>query len=276
MTFPLFNDLNIETIGSCNRTCPSCLRQSHPKAREHKALPLLRTVEHEVGKGEKLPEEVFRSVVDQAADLGFAGKVVLQFFNEPFLDDRLPLLGAYVRTRLPESQLVACSNADFLTTERAKAVDGIFHKLNVSLYMPKARKLRRRAEVRAMFSKTKLEFRGGMHVVTHYSPDEGLERAIENVKDQPCTFFSRMLIVTASGDVAYCCEDVAAEFGLGNVKNKTLREIWYSEKNQKLTADLSKPGGRLRHPYCASCPRPETGMGRRKRFLVHDLERKLA
>ncbi len=274
--FPLFNELVVETIGSCNRTCPSCLRQSYPRDSETTLLPLLRTVETQVGRGEKMPAELFRSIVDQSSHLGFIGKVVLQFFNEPLLDDRIVDLAAYVREQLPQSQLVACTNADLLDQDLAAKLDSVFHGLNVSLYMPEDRQRRRRAEIRSMFSKCRLVFRGGLHGVTHFSPAPELASSVERARDQPCTAFNRMLIVNATGDVSFCCEDVAADFGLGNVRDIGLREIWFGQRNREIVEKLSRPGGRRELAYCANCPRPERGSGRRRKFRVNDLERSLA
>lgn len=275
MGFPLFNQLVIETIGSCNRTCPSCLRQSYPEARSSKSLPLLRTVETGVSQGVKLETEVFESLIDQSAALGFRGLVTLQFFNEPLLDDRLVDLGLYVRAKLPKSKRTFCSNGDLITPELAAEIDGVFHQINLSLYMPQAKQEARREWLRSLFKKTHLNFRHGIHFMTHFSPGPGLEEAVHAFQGQPCTLFDRWLIVNATGDVSYCCEDVNADFGLGNIKDTPVKEIWFGDRNRHLVRTLRHAGGRKKLPYCASCPRPERGRGRRPEFRVHDLEKKL-
>lgn len=56
-----------------------------------------------------------------------------------------------------------------------------------------------------------------------------------------------------------CCEDYAGNFGLGNVNEMSIDEIWNGEKYKKLVNDLSVSGGRWKYDYCSECPK--TGQG---------------
>lgn len=249
----LFNHLVVETIGSCNRTCSTCLRQSYPeelRTDKHRE----RTVEHKIGEGLKLPTETFLSVLDQAASLGFKGRTTLQFYNEPLLDDRFVELLHEARARL-RGTLTFCTNADLMTPEIAADIDGIADEILVALYMPQRRQTARAKELNAMFSKTRLKFTGGTHVTTHFSPRPNLVRLTKKHAKQPCTTYNRMFIVTASGEVAHCCDDYVGHFDLGNVRDTPIRELWFGERYRALVGTLSKPGGRQAYEYCKVCPR---------------------
>ena len=254
----LFNHLIIETAGACNRTCGSCLRQTHPK-REGTVIPLLRTVQHKPGRSELMPQELFVKIVGEAAELGFKGRVTLQFFNEPLLDERLVDLAEHVRVMLPQSPLWMCSNMDLMTKELAARLDGVLNRINVALYMPADKQSARERLLRSWFSKTNLFFTQGVHVVTHHSPSEQLSELISKVIDQTCRHYNRMLIVNWDGSISHCCEDVAAEFALGNLADMSVSDFWFGERNKHLVSTLSQPGGRREFDYCSSCPREGSG-----------------
>ena len=251
----VFEHLEIETVGSCNRTCTTCLRQSYPNKdnpTHYGRFP----VTAKIGGGMKMPTATFKSVIDQAVDMGFNWSVCMQHFNEPLLDERLAELGEYVKSK-PEIKgpLSACSNMDLMTEERAKELDGLFDHFVVALYIPEERQPEREKWLLSLFKKTELRFTKGVHVITHYSPFTNTAQAIEEQKHKPCTFYNRMLIIAYNGTILHCCDDYVGHFGLGDVNTMSLKEIWESQKHQQLQNDLSVAGGRLKHSHCSVCPR---------------------
>ncbi len=204
-----------------------------------------------------MPTALFESIIQQAKEMGFKGSVGLQHYNEPLLDERLPDLLAYVRRILPESKTSFCSNADLITPELAKRLDPVINgRILVALYMPRPAQIEREQYLKSLFPTTTLHFTKGAHTITHFSPhSEQLEKKIATFINTPCTRYNRMFIISFTGEVLHCCDDYAGHFGLGNVNEKSLREIWYSEKHQKLVETLSQRGGRKQYPYCSICPR---------------------
>jgi radical SAM protein with 4Fe4S-binding SPASM domain len=251
---PLFNWLEIETTGSCNRTCSTCLRQTYINKNwpGHKdRFPIT----SKIGEGKKMPIGVFKHIIDQCADFGFTGTVNLQHYNEPLLDDRLEVLASYVKCKIG-GRLVACTNMDLITEERAKYLDGIFDSFQVALYMSPEKQLKRINWLSTLFKKTELQYTGGGHVTTHYSPRvEEREKLIEEFQHSPCTDYNHMLIIGYDGTVLHCCDDYAGHFGLGNATETNIKDIWESQVHRKLVHDLSLPNGRLKYLHCTSCPK---------------------
>lgn len=250
----VFKHLEIETIGSCNRTCGTCLRQTYVKKDDsvHRGrFP----VTSKVGVGTKMPISTFKGIIDQAVDMGFKGSVCLQHYNEPLLDDRLPELGEYVKSKPQIEGAYACSNMDLITEEMAAKLDGVFVSFDVALYMSEERQIEREKYLLGLFKKTDLRFTKGVHVVTHYSPFANTAECINAAQSMPCTHYNVMLIVAYDGTILHCCDDYAGHFGLGNVNTMSLKEIWESNVHRELVDTLSKPGGRLNYSYCAVCPR---------------------
>ena len=256
---PMFNYLEIETQADCNRRCPTCLRQSYINKDNltHKGrMP----VTSKIGRGLKMPLDVFKSIIDQSIEMGFTGNVNLQHFNEPLLDERLAELASYVKSKPTIGEVHVCTNMDLITEETAKDLDGLIDEFTVSLYMPREKQLEREPWIQSLFKKSLLKFTGGEHVVTHYSPPDfvrtgALGEMVQGVSEMPCVNYTHMLIIAYDGTILHCCDDYVGHFGLGNVNSMSVKDIWESETHRRLVDDLSHAGGRKKYSYCSSCPR---------------------
>jgi len=243
----LFDELNIETQSTCNRGCPTCLRQSHPD----KAALAARFVRRQ------MPSAMVYSLLDQAAALGFRGRVCLQHFNEPLQDERIGDFGRYARSLGVFSEVYANTNGDYFTAERCAALDGAFDRLHVALYS--GDKAARAAQYRGRFKTTVLTFTQGEHIVTHFSPFTNLDGEIAAHQFSPCEREAQMrCIIGWDGRMMLCCEDITAQYGLGSSHETSLRDLWFGPRHSAVLALLSQPSGRLAFPYCAACPRSNT------------------
>jgi radical SAM protein with 4Fe4S-binding SPASM domain len=250
----MFTHLEIETQGSCNRGCDTCLRQSYV-SKDNPTHKGRFPISAKIGEGTKMPTETYKSVVDQARDLGFSGTMCMQHYNEPLLDERLVDLARYAKENLNLVQLGICSNMDLITEKTAAALDGILDKIDVALYMPEEKQKKREEYLLTLFKKTRLYFTKGVHIITHYSPFANTEARVEVQKTKPCTYYNNQLIIAYDGTILHCCDDYVGHFGLGNVKDMTLKEIWESKVHKELVKTLSQPNGRLKYSYCSICPR---------------------
>ena len=124
----LFNWLDMETISTCNRTCPTCIRNSHPDREAIKSWFELHYLETEI------IEEALR----QVRDMKFTGGVRLSHYNEPLMDERLPDLAWLVREYGYKPHIN--TDGDFITPELAEKLDGAFEEIIVSLYMKEPKK----------------------------------------------------------------------------------------------------------------------------------------
>lgn len=187
--------------------------------------------------------------------MGFNGTVCLQHYNEPLQDERLASFGRAAK-EMGFSYVFTCTNADFMNEERAAELDGTFDELLIALYMKEPVKSKREAWLRTLFHKTRLTFTGGGFIPTHYSPVFPVKVLAAQHESRPCSEPLRRMIVNHRGDMLMCCDDMVGHFSLGNVHEKSLEELWYSERHQQLVLALQHPGGRTAHPHCLSCPRP--------------------
>jgi len=254
--FATFWELCIETVASCNRTCPTCLRNSYPDRD---------AVASRFGKQRRMPEDLFRKIIDDAVAMGFAGSVNLQHFNEPFQDPRIGRLATYAKGAGQFSAVYMHSNADVVTERRAKSVDGILDHIYVALYdeaggqpMPAIKAANRRWLLESWFTQTQLLWTTGRHLITHFSPYANLAPEIEANRGKPCTREVQLrMILDWKGDMLLCCEDIAGIWRLGNVADNTVAELWNSDRHREIISTLAEAGGRESYSYCRSCPRSE-------------------
>jgi hypothetical protein len=245
----LFDELNIETQSTCNRACLTCLRQSYPE----KAAITGRFELHQ------MPTLLVESLLEQAAGLGFRGRVCLQHFNEPLQDERIGEFGCYAKGLGQFAEVYLNTNGDYLTPEVAMALDGAFDRLHIALYS--GNKVRRAAQYREWFTTTRLTFTGGEHLLTHFSPYANLAAEIGTYAPQPCERECQMRgIIAYNGQMLLCCDDIVgeAEYGLGNANALSLSELWFGDAHRQVIETLAHPGGRAGYAYCSQCPRPNT------------------
>jgi MoaA/NifB/PqqE/SkfB family radical SAM enzyme len=239
VTFPLFQRLEIETSSYCNRTCATCLRNSDP---DREALaPWFRQ--------RLLPTEVIERLMDEALAMGFHGEVCLGHYNEPTLDKRLCALGRLAKAK-GFGPVFTMTNGDFLTPELGADLDTAFDFILVAFYVAEPELSAKRAWAQPMFRRCEPRWVNPIHVPNHNwaaAPRPNL---------LPCRLPLIRCIVNHRGESCLCCDDVIGRYGLGNVYDSSLAELWYSARRAELVATLAEAGGRERaHPHCATCPR---------------------
>lgn len=241
----MFDVLEIETCSTCNRKCPTCLRQSYPD---------MDRVADRFSRNE-MSEQVFQSIVDQAAALGFRGTVCLQHYNEPLLDRRLSRLAGYVRSKGVFGRILFYTNGDLLTEDQMRELEGLVDEIGVASYDGYA--VEREAKFRSWSKSVKVVSIPPNHLVTHFSPLSNSASMVESFKSQPCEYEVQVRCIFAwTGDMLLCCDDIVGEWSLGNIRDVSLRDLWFGNKHRDILEKLSEPGGRDGYGYCRLCPRP--------------------
>jgi len=67
-----------------------------------------------------------------------------------------------------------------------------------------------------------------------------------------CQHLYQSISIAYNGDVFACCGDLNGKMIIDNIKDKTIREIWHSQKFQELRRKL-KNGEYKEFPLCSSC-----------------------
>ncbi|MFZ5475532.1 MAG: radical SAM/SPASM domain-containing protein [Myxococcota bacterium] len=231
-----FYRVEVETQSRCSRGCRYCPVAVAPRP-DH-----------------RMPEALFRSIVDQLAELGFAGRFSPHFFGEPLLDARLPELMRYVRASLPRATIVIYTNGDALGPDKARALldagvdlflvtfeDGesrAFRQTRASLGWWT---MRRRFVVRHFDRDVKLAFnRGG----TVLFPGRELHHA-------SCILPTSTLVVDAWGKVKLCANDYDGVADWGDLATERIADVWANPAYRKLRNDVLR--GRFEKAICRVC-----------------------
>ncbi|MBE9478882.1 MAG: hypothetical protein IMY80_02870 [Chloroflexi bacterium] len=226
--------LALETISTCNRVCPTCLRNSYPD-REKVASWFEPSL---------LPMGIINKAFEQYAALPKTDSTVcLSHYNEPLMDARIPVI-ARVAKSYGFARIYLNTNGDFLTDEIAKSLDGVLDRIRISF---------RKGKFDSLFQKTEVVYTEYGHIATHFSPEFDVEKLSGQYRNNPCFEPARRIIINHEQRFLLCCEDIVGEFDLGTFPGTSIEE--FLERRTPIIDDLSTPGGRNKHKYCFICPR---------------------
>ncbi len=243
-----FVRLEVETSTRCNRRCAFCPVSIEPRP-DH-----------------RMPEDLFLSIVDQAARMGFRGRFSPHFFGEPLLDPRLPHLVRESRRRLPGARVVIYTNGDALDPELARRLleagtslfvvtfeDGESAAFQRTRETLPAWTLRRRFLVR----------RFARDVVEPYN--RGGAVRLPGRRRSACYAAASTLVVDAWGRVRLCFNDYRGEVLWGDLTVERLEDVWRKPAYVRLRHDLLR--GEFTTATCRACagldpPSPPDGFPR--------------
>jgi hypothetical protein len=96
--------IDLETSSQCNRRCEYCVNATYDETRDR------------FSKNIFMNDEIFASIIDPLAEIGFVGRIAFHYLNEPlmFVDSLVERI-AFARQKLPNATLTVYTNGDFLT-----------------------------------------------------------------------------------------------------------------------------------------------------------------
>ena len=245
---PLFKRICIELESNCNRQCFFCPRQGDRsgKRMDSQGNPIMRS----------MPTEHVIRILDEASTLGFRGRVCFEHLSEPFLDKRLIEMAWEGRQRGMHPYVD--TNGDVLRhdDELCRKAAEVFKYIVIGLYDYESEE---ELETQKQFWRNKLqgtEVRsseaGKVVPRTDVPYDPRMRREKEAFPDAPCSRPTQRMLIHYDGAVGLCCEDMKAEFDLGNAFKTSVKDIWYSQRHIRIIEGLKK-GLRRKYPLCSRC-----------------------
>lgn len=226
---------NIETRSVCNRQCEFCFNHPRFDPRPQGAMPV----------------ELWQSIINQLAEIGFAGRIGPHFYNEPLLDKRLPELIEYARAKLPWTWIQINSNGDLLTEDLLLK---LYH-CGVNFFFV----TNYDEEDKLILSELQKKYPALIKVVKNsdmWRTDRGGEIFHKNkIMNAPCLRPQSQLVVNWEGEVLLCCMDFYAETSFGNLKDDKLFKLWSKgefSRIKKAVANSRQKG----YPICHKCDDP--------------------
>lgn len=233
-SFDGFASVHLEVNTDCNRTCSYCSNHLFPKKQEYMDLSL------------------YRKVIDELAENGYRGQISPNLSSEPTLHPRLPELMAYAR-RVKDARIVIYTDGDFLNRARfdqlrQSGVDAFIitqHGQNAPKPLMELMVGLTPDEGKAVIYQTL----DGFNLFNRGIP--GLIAPERRTVPNPCFVADYDLTILANGDIAQCCNDFNGEHTFGNVKEKSILEIWNDPEYKAFRSEVRR--GQFKHDVCQAC-----------------------
>jgi radical SAM protein with 4Fe4S-binding SPASM domain len=241
--FPLPYHVEIETINKCNSTCGFC-----PVNRLVDERPLTR-----------MPEPLFRKIVDDLASHGFAGLLNLFSNNEPFLDKRIFSFAEYARGRLPQAQIQIFSNGLPLDIDKTERILPHIDGLRINNYGRTPELHRNVAEIVAHLDARRPDLSGKVRVYRRLLDEFKSSRAgkapnrrrFVAVYRSRCAYPFYQMVVRPDGKLSLCCNDALGQETLGDLAVQSIREAWNDQRRHAAQALMLQ--GRDKLDICRHC-----------------------
>ncbi|MFM6929762.1 MAG: radical SAM/SPASM domain-containing protein [Bdellovibrio sp.] len=234
-----FKAVEIEINHDCNRTCAYC--PNSMTERKHQG---------------RMTESLFRQILGELKQLNYQGRISYHFYNEPLLSPDLDKFVLLTKEYLPQCRIEIFTNGTLLNEARlldliTRGVDKFtvtkHHSTKEYPFEDLLKTLSPEVRDKIKFQHYKdliLTSRGGLLGIGYKEEKPPL--------NLPCFIPSMVLIVTVNGNVVPCYEDYNEENFMGNLKDKSLMEIWHSDKYRQFRKDLQQRK-RDAYPVCRSC-----------------------
>jgi radical SAM protein with 4Fe4S-binding SPASM domain len=231
---PIFSMIEFNIYQNCNRNCSFC-PVSNPEVYTRKK--------------EGITVELFTKAMNDLKAINYEGTILFSAFSEPTLHTELVELIKITKRVLPNIRLEMVTNGDSTRRNHKKLMsyfDAGMDKISFSLYdgpeqmeeFKSIRKklnlsedmmvLRRRYLQDGNFGMT-ISNRAGLIDSNEYRDNE--ETAITELPlKTPCFYPSYMLLIDSNGDVILCPHDWEKSYGLANIQEKSIWEIWTNKQ----------------------------------------------
>lgn len=228
---PLPQYIEIETLNRCNGKCSFCPVNANEIQRPYC----------------KMTRETFQTIILQLQMVGYKGRLALFSNNEPFLDDRIVEFAKYAREKLPEAYIYIDTNGTIIKLDTFKEIIGYLDCLNFDIYKDNLEESdpENIKEILEYVAKNNLEKKLNVSRIDRKAIRSSRGGESPNSKNSisiidNCPLLLLQMVFRPDGNVSLCCNDALGKFTLGNILDKSLKEIWRSEIYNFLREQIMK------------------------------------
>jgi MoaA/NifB/PqqE/SkfB family radical SAM enzyme len=229
--FPLFSAVSIQTNSLCNLKCRFCFYGQYENYQSDI----------------RMETEVVHKVIDELKSLEFKGRVSLYNMNEPLTDKRIMDFLSYGRKQLPDCFHFFSTNGRLLTQSLLDQIVSLVDSVRINNYK-KLRSLN--------YEHPKIDLRDKADFINQADSNRGGNlsglQAANKTGQGPCANPFGHLVIMPPGIVVLCCSDGLKQMQLGDIRAKSIEEIWFGEGFYKIRYALAN-GKRNAIPLCRNC-----------------------
>jgi MoaA/NifB/PqqE/SkfB family radical SAM enzyme len=239
----LFSRISIETRTDCNLKCDFCPQSTNPR-------PKL-----------QMSDRVFTKVIDELADMRFAGRIAPLVNNEPLLDERILRFVAYARQKCPLSFLDLVTNGTLLAEKLMLELFAAgLDRMTINDYRRDRAKhpLRLSTKLSRIAQLSENMYRQKIFIVPRSSVGTLSNRAgnvpglgVSFPLKQFCALPFTGIWINPEGKAILCCQDYCYEEIMGDVTLQSLSGIWFGDKYVRVRAELHRGDRTLK--ICEKC-----------------------
>lgn len=251
------NFIEIETSTYCNRRCSFCPNSIYERGIEQRLID----------------KHLFKKIILDLKSLEYEGTIALHNYNEPLFD---PFLYEHLQTlsdNIPHSKKIILTNGDILTREKLTNLDSLgVNQIRIALYSwvqnpietinKHARNLGLNAQLAATNDGTVSRLVFNRMEVAYLVPNRDLFTSRGGLLEKKiCSEYCYLPLVSSAididGNMKICCEiypanEVHQKYGIvGNLRDKSFWDLWFSTEYNKLRADLLKND--KKNKICREC-----------------------
>lgn len=239
---PLFREVEIETVNRCNGICDFCPVNKKHDSREYHLMS----------------EELYKNIIDQFAEINYAGAIAPFSNNEPFLDNHIIERTKYMREKLPNARIHMYTNGTLLTLERFKEIVNYLDELIIDNYHHEQKLLKTSQAVKEycdanpeLKKKVTIVIRDPKEILTSRGGDAPNRKELKSFGECKCALPYQQLIIRPDGKVSLCCNDPLGKNTLGDLTKESILDVWYGEKYNQIRNSLQD--GRKGWNHCEYC-----------------------
>ncbi|MEW6619433.1 MAG: SPASM domain-containing protein [bacterium] len=185
-----------------------------------------------------MDDNLYTKIIDELKELGFSGRLSFHFYSEPLLHPQIEWIIKYATEKLhPRAERILYTNGDKLTESKYnKLVESGVTLIVISNHSKKEFPLRPFQTVLENF---------------HINNKGGVLGCIKTL-NLPCFVPRHRLVIAYNGDILLCYEDARRINRFGNIKDKSIKEVWFSDTFNKMRQNLIE-GRRDLYDPCKVC-----------------------
>lgn len=230
--------IEIEINSDCNLSCAYCPNDKSER----------------IEKGHMQPA-VFETLMQQLAELDYAGRISYHFYNEPTLSPNLNMFVQMTKQYLPKCRIVLYTNGTNLNKNKIQELESLgVQKFMITQHI-KTELTELHSENYHLKNQNETTVKLSTYKEIPFTNRGGLVSVGKKINvplKTPCFIPYSVLVVSVLGNVISCYEDFNQKHVMGNINQTHLRDIWNSEKYLNFRNEI-KRGHREKFEVCKTC-----------------------